>query len=261
MALFKLGRHCLWHGLRSIGLDAGGVLVPAYHHGSEIEVLRVAGLDLRFYDVTDSLEPNVDELTDSDLDGVRALYLIHYLGFPQNAGKWRRWCDDRGLLLIEDVAQGWLGNSDGRPLGAYGDVSIFCLYKQLGVPDGGALATTGDVSSVATRSLGVGRLFRRHAAWASSRSAALARLTPPHVDRPKEAIADAEFRLGDPWTPPSGATNYLLPRLCHPAVAEMRRDNYRYLADRLGDLIAPGFDGLPEGASPFAFPIAVGAKD
>src|SRR6185369_13282870 len=33
-----------------------------------------------------------------------------------------------------------LGDIDGRPLGTWGDISIFCMYKSLPVPVGGMLA-------------------------------------------------------------------------------------------------------------------------
>jgi hypothetical protein len=48
----------------------------------------------------------------------RALNLIHSLGFPQDAARWRRFCDDRGLLLFEDATRGWLSSDCGRPLGS-----------------------------------------------------------------------------------------------------------------------------------------------
>ena len=71
----------------------------------------------------------------------RALHVTHVLGFPAAAPRWRRWCDERGLLLIEDAAQAWLAADpqSGEPVGSWGDLSVFCLYKTLPVPNGGAL--------------------------------------------------------------------------------------------------------------------------
>jgi dTDP-4-amino-4,6-dideoxygalactose transaminase len=61
------------------------ILVPAYNHGSEIEALLRAGIVCRFYDVGESLEPDEEELEALLDTRVRPLYLIHYLGFPQDA--------------------------------------------------------------------------------------------------------------------------------------------------------------------------------
>jgi dTDP-4-amino-4,6-dideoxygalactose transaminase len=65
------------------------VLVPAYHHGSEIEALLQAGLRIRYYEVDRALEPDAAALESLLGPDVRALYLIHYLGFPQDAPRWR----------------------------------------------------------------------------------------------------------------------------------------------------------------------------
>jgi dTDP-4-amino-4,6-dideoxygalactose transaminase len=128
--LFERARHGLWHGLRALGLgDDDEVLVPAYHHGSEIEALVRAGLTCRFYEASEGLAPDERELEALLGPRTRALHLIHYLGFPQEATRWRAWCEERGLFLIEDAAQAWLGSLEGRPLGSFGDIAIFCLYK------------------------------------------------------------------------------------------------------------------------------------
>jgi dTDP-4-amino-4,6-dideoxygalactose transaminase len=126
--LFARGRHALWHGVRALGLGPGdAVLVPAYHHGSEVEALLRVGLECRFYGTDERLEPHEEELERLFKNGVRALHLTHYLGFPQDAPRWRRWCDERGLLLIEDAAQAWLASWDGRSVGSLGDLAMFCL--------------------------------------------------------------------------------------------------------------------------------------
>ena len=78
--------------------DPRGVLAPAFHHGSEIEALLRAGLECRFYEVGESLAPDPAELESLVGPRTRALLLIHYLGRPQAAARWREWCDERELL-------------------------------------------------------------------------------------------------------------------------------------------------------------------
>jgi dTDP-4-amino-4,6-dideoxygalactose transaminase/CelD/BcsL family acetyltransferase involved in cellulose biosynthesis len=130
----------LLHGLRALGLGQGDeVLVPAFHHGSEVEALVRAGCSCRFYDLGPGLEPSLDNLEVLLGPRTRALYLIHYLGFPQDAARWLDWARQRGLLLIEDAAQAWLGRARGRPLGSFGDLSILCMYRTVAVGEGGAL--------------------------------------------------------------------------------------------------------------------------
>jgi dTDP-4-amino-4,6-dideoxygalactose transaminase len=84
--IFALARQGLFVGIKALGLMPGDViLVPAYNHGSEIEALLRAGIVCRFYDVGESLEPDEEELEALLDTRVRPLYLIHYLGFPQDA--------------------------------------------------------------------------------------------------------------------------------------------------------------------------------
>src|SRR6266498_5145150 len=63
VALFARARHGLFLGVRALGLLPGDeILAPAYHHGSEIEALVQAGLEPRFYEATETLEPDEAEL-------------------------------------------------------------------------------------------------------------------------------------------------------------------------------------------------------
>jgi hypothetical protein len=115
-------------------------LVPAYHRNSEVEALARAGIVCSSYKGGPPLEPNEKELESLLSPRVRALYLIHYLRSPQYAARWRAWCDEHDLLLIEGAAQALLSSRHGPPpVGSYGDLSTFCIYKTFGLPDGAAV--------------------------------------------------------------------------------------------------------------------------
>ena len=254
--LFGRARHGLWQALRSAPVrEDDEVLVPAYHHGSEIEVLVRAGMRCRFYDATENLEPDEDELRRLLGRRPRALHLTHFLGFPQNARRWRTWCDERGLLLIEDAAQAWLAEYEGRPVGTDGDIVIYCLYKTFGLPDGAALLSRKPVvASVARRRLAAQDIGLEHAVWLASRSPLLSVLAQQlHRERPYSSERD--FALGDAGTAPSIATLLALPRVARVGAAVRRRRNYEALLRMLGDRVPHAFRDLPAGASPFVFPI------
>lgn len=259
-SLFARARHALWQGVQALGLAPGDeVLVPAYHHGSEIEALARAGLALRFYDATPTLAPDEDELESLLGPRVRALHLTHYLGFPQDAPRWRAWCDARGLLLLEDAAQAWLAARDGQPAGSLGDLAIFCLYKTFGVPDGAALVVRAPAPGPDSRPrLGLVPLARRHAAWLLAQADGLVR--PAGNDRERDYSPEEDFTLGDPGAAPAAATLALLPRVVEEPAAGRRRANYRLLLDDLAEHVPAPFADLPEGASPFAFPVESDGK-
>ena len=267
--LFANARHGLWRGVTAIGLQRGDeVLMPAYHHGSEVEALLQAGLECRFYEASETLEPDPGELESLLTARTRALYLIHYFGFPQDCVRWRAWSDEHGLLLIEDVAQGWLATHEGRPLGSYGDLAIFCLYKSVGLPDGGAV-----VASAATPGpepaprLAAAATANLHRAWLTSRSdnfaALMSRLAGgANGRRPTRPTGESTvFGLEHEGMPPSKATRFLLPRLADPGIPARRRANYELLQAEFADRVPPPFATLPAGASPLVFPLETDTID
>jgi dTDP-4-amino-4,6-dideoxygalactose transaminase len=255
------GRHAVWHGVRALGLAPGDeLLMPAYHHGSEVQAVIESGLVPRFYDSDDHLEPRQDELEALITPRTRALHLTHYLGFPQAADRWRRWCDERGLLMIEDAAQAWLGRVGADPVGSFGDLSFFCLYKTFGLPEGAAALCKPPLQRRPyDPRLGTRELIRKHGVWLAGRSAVLSRAVAA-VRRSPPIDAATEFQLRDPASMPWRTTMFLLRRIVDPSAAERRRLNYRDLLGRVGSRIPPPFDQLPDGASPFAFPVEVPDK-
>lgn len=260
--LFSRARHALYRGLRALGIGPGdGVLVPEYHCGAEITAIRATGAHVIFYGLGPELEPDSAELALLLEPNVRAMHLTHFLGFPQDAVRWDSWCGERGLLLIEDAAQGWLGSRGNTPLGATGHLSITCPYKTLGLPDGAALRLTADAPTAphGQVSLGSTELARRHAAWLTQR-------TGVAVPAPRRRYdAQADMALGDVDTPVAASTRWLLPRMANAAgaaeVVRRRRANYRRLLEIADPFVPRPFGALPAGAVPFALPLAVADKN
>ena len=262
--IYALARQGLWHGVRALGLEPGDeVLVPTYHQGAEIEAFLQAGLKCRFYRVDAQLEPMSEDLDALSGSRTRALHIIHYWGFPQDVGRWRTWCDDRGLLLIEDGAQALLSSHEGRPVGSTADLAVFCLYKSFGLPDGAAALCTAELPQPrADAPLGSLALARRVGSALTARSRILMRLRAAVVpereaSRDEGGFLEGEFELGDPFRPPSRLTTRLLPRVVDPAAARRRRRNYEFLLERVGRRVPAPFAALREGAVPIGFPIEV----
>jgi dTDP-4-amino-4,6-dideoxygalactose transaminase len=257
--LLRKARQALYFGVQGLDLRPGDeVLMPAYHHGSEVEAFLHAVVTCRFHDLGPTLRPDPGALDRLVGPRTRALYLIHYLGFPQDAPGWLRWCRERGLLLIEDAAQGWLSSVRGQPVGSFGDLAIFSFYKAVGVPEGGALCSSQPAPvTVDRRARRRGKLLRqlarRHEAWLTSRSslAASLRARSTHTWVP----AARSISLGKVHAAPSGIVPYLLPRLVEPDPAERRRGNYRVLLAELSSHVPPALSVLPDGASPYFFPV------
>lgn len=256
--LFSRGRHAIWQAARALGLGPGDrVLAPAWHHGAEIEALQQRGAAIGFYEPGASLEPDADELEALIDPRTRALFITHFLGFPQDAARWRAWCDSRGLLLIEDGAHACLAGPEHAPVGSHGQAAVWCLFKSFAVPDGAALRLAGGSASPdGAAPLGATEMARSHAHWVFQH-------THPHTlpgfadrsDGGGHFDLAAEVALGRPGTPPSAATTFLLPRVADLRAGARRRANYLLLLEELGDQVPEPFDRLPEHAVPLGLPL------
>lgn len=178
--------------LPRVGLAPGSeVLVPAWHDAGLLDVLARAGLRLRAYATTATLEPDAAELDGLASGGARALLLVHHLGFPLQVGRWRAWCDERGLLLVEDATTAWLACRDGIACGALGDVAVLAPGATLGLPlalagpsDSGVGSRADDVlSAAAARLLTIDAAARRRAHFRLLADA-LGELLPAPFDAP-----------------------------------------------------------------------------
>src|ERR1022692_1077021 len=137
---FYVARNGIYHLFRTLGFRAGeNVLVPDYHSGNETSAIRAAGTPICFYPIGRDLQPDRQAIARLCTPQTRALYVIHFVGFPQPMDWITGFCRQRGLLLIEDCALSFLSEYHGQPLGSFGDYSVHCLYKTLPVPNGAVL--------------------------------------------------------------------------------------------------------------------------
>lgn len=76
----------------------------------------------------------------------RAVIPVHLFGQPADIASLRAVCDKHGLRLIEDVAQAFGADIDGRKCGTLGDIGCFSFYpsKNLGAFGDGGMAFTRD---------------------------------------------------------------------------------------------------------------------
>jgi dTDP-4-amino-4,6-dideoxygalactose transaminase len=267
---YYLARNAIYAVAKLWNLAGQEILFPAYFHGVEIETLLAAGVKPRFYPVHADMSVDAGEIRACFTEQTRAVYLIHYLGFPGPVEDVSEVCRARGVALIEDCALALLSRRGAKPLGSFGDAAIFCFYKTLPAPNGGALllrdsestrllpshppsfaSTFAYAATAARRNLNLdadGRLnwwFEKLRGMARSRANGLGVVT-----------------VGSEHFDPSHA-ELAMSRLCHwilaaqdfPAIVERRRRNYLHLLDRLKDVAPPVFPLLPDGVCPLSYPL------
>jgi len=259
----------------AISWDLAGkeVLFPAYCCGVDLLAMLAAGVRPRFYPVHEGMRVDAAEVVSMIGPETKAVYLIHYFGFPGPIDELSDACRKRGVLLVEDCALALFSKAGNRPLGSFGDAAVFSIYKTLSVPSGGALIvnnghrsgmsarcgpplistlthlvslleTGWDVSSVkwgqklTTAVRAAGRMVKRS-------------VKPGPVI---EVLTDtfdpsvAKFRM-------SRFSHWIIKRTDPETVVQARRRNYRYLDGRLRQIAATVYSDLPEGVCPLFYPV------
>lgn len=285
------GRMAIGLALRDMGIREGEkVLVPAYHCLSMIDPVEWAGAKPVYYRVREDASVDLDDIR-ARVDGsTRALMVAHYFGFPQDIATIRSFCDERGLVLLEDCAHAIFGEFQGRPLGSFGDYTIASPMKFFPIYDGGILAShrrsLDRISlsplgwpfslraatillerSLRYRRLGPARYLLALPLWLKSVLLRFAKTLRPQ-GRDEWGLpavgGQSSGRTGDfdpRWINRrmSQTSRSLMRLVSGPRVAEARRRNYKELLDRLSNLpgARPLFPVLPDGVVPLAFPLWV----
>jgi DegT/DnrJ/EryC1/StrS aminotransferase family protein len=270
---FYFARNGVYHGARLLGLGGAEVLVPAYHHGVEIAALVAAGAAPRFVRVDARMRLDLDDAAARVSGATRALYVIHYAGFPQPMDEVLAFARSRGLLVIEDCALALLSCDGDRPLGSAGHAAVFCFYKTIPVPNGGALVLNDPAlpdAPPAGEAAPIGSTLS-HAAGALLANAALRLGEAGEALRGGFRAAASAARRASGVRPVSTGTSTFDParvdlgmsglsaRIAHrldaPAIVAARRKNWFLLLGRLRDRVPPVFSELPAGVCPLFYPL------
>jgi dTDP-4-amino-4,6-dideoxygalactose transaminase len=264
VAWTHLGRGALQLAARVLRLESREVLVPAYHHGVEVDALLAAGAHPAFYPVGARWTVDLEDLERRIGPRTGGLLLTHFAGFPGPVRQLRDIADRNHLVLIEDCAQALLSVDGETPLGTTGDAAIFSLRKTLPVPHGGALVFNGrrryqlpplerpppgpTLRGLWTRMDQTGAL-RRMARWFSRRFGT------------GRGEADRRTR-GDPFALGASPLVERIARAHELArLVERRRRNFFHLLCVLRGAAPPLVSELPSGVCPLFYPLWVPDRD
>jgi dTDP-4-amino-4,6-dideoxygalactose transaminase len=283
---FYVARSGIYHLMRALGFQDGDtVLMPDFHSGVEVWAVRAAGARVRYYHINRKMEPDLDEVRQLCRSNPRALYLIHYLGWPQPMKELTALCRERDMIMIEDCALALLSEVEGRPLGTLGDYSIFCLYKTLPVPNGGLLVQNKTVlpelSSLnlkrCDRMSVLGRSAELMLEWIRGRSEMVGHALlwgKRSSGRALTALGINRLPVGD-ISPDFQSAGYdvtklnigmsplcmaMLSRFDYEAIRLKRRRNYALMQERLSTRGPHWGKALTRGVCPLFFPLLVPDK-
>ena len=291
LAFYAKGRNAIWHAVNALGLSPDrNVLMPAYLCGSELDAVLKAGVEVRFYRIDTACRIDEEHLRRSLDARTGAVFVIHYFGFPQESlPSVASLCRERGIYLLEDCAHALYSKTqEGQWVGGVGDLSIFSLWKDLPIPDGGATRINHPALTVrpGTVDRPLAERLRRVRygirALAAKRGGAFGRavnrfgLDPVAtamkraMGKPPSALPQVQGTSGEEPPNPhvtldlttvdlrmSRWSGYVLRRIDHQQVIATRRENFRCLAGALEGLsrIHLIHSALPEGACPLCLPV------
>jgi dTDP-4-amino-4,6-dideoxygalactose transaminase len=188
------GTDALVIGLRALGIVPGDeVITTPFTFYATAEAISLVGAEPVFVDIeprTLNIDPSriVEALTPR----TKAIVPVHLFGHAADMDPILEIARQRGLAVLEDVAQAFGGRYWGRPLGSLGQAGAFSFYptKNLGAfGDGGLLATNDDhVAEMARKLRTHGSLSRDRNEMIGYNSrldeiqAAILRIKLPHVE-------------------------------------------------------------------------------
>jgi hypothetical protein len=146
----RLGRECVYVPSCRFGLfvalrhwcpPGGRVLMSPVNDDVIFFVVLAAGLrpvqaPLNPLDASIDIDAVPDELWGS----LSAVLTTNLYGNPDPAPRLRAKCDELGIPLFEDAAHAIGSEVGGRPVGAWGEASVFSLSKHVGAKAGGMLS-------------------------------------------------------------------------------------------------------------------------
>jgi perosamine synthetase len=283
-----------YSGTTALGLAARSLkrvgrthlLVPSFNCGHEFEPFLREDFKVDMYRINRSGNIDLDHLA-AQLSGRRQVVLVtHFFGFPQPIREITELCQSKNVYVIEDCAHAFLSRMDGRPLGAWGDLSVFSYRKSLPSPDGGALVINNPDIPITRPSIRpnqvavlkkISQLLLCRLLAQTSRSSRFAFKALCEIKRllfmtqslVQKSISKESLHLHSPDDQSLQFSSKILNWRISPLslkvigncdrrqVRDARIDNYRYVAGALKDNehLRPLFPGLPGGACPLGFPL------
>lgn len=126
--------------LDALGIGPGDeVLVPSLTFVATINCVLYVGATPVLVDITSIDTPlmSIDDAGRKCTDKTKAIILVHYAGYLADLPAWKKFADERGLLLIEDAAHA----TGLKDVGTYGVAAALSFYgnKNMTTAEGGAV--------------------------------------------------------------------------------------------------------------------------
>jgi dTDP-4-amino-4,6-dideoxygalactose transaminase len=133
----------------ALGLGPGDeAIAPSLTFVATANAPRSLGAAVRLADAisADDLTVDPESIEAAITPRTKAIFVVHYAGFPCRMDEILALADERGIPVVEDAAHAVFGRHGGRTLGLHGKVGCYSFYsnKNITCGEGGALVTDDD---------------------------------------------------------------------------------------------------------------------
>jgi dTDP-4-amino-4,6-dideoxygalactose transaminase len=142
--------------LLSLGIGVGDeVIVPSFTFAASANVIVLVGAKPIFVDIDPiSYCLNPEKIEKLITKKTRAIMVVHMFGMPANMQEMQRLSQKYRLKIVEDAAQAHYSFYKNKPVGTFGDASVFSFYATKNITSGeGGMITYQDESLVRTAKL------------------------------------------------------------------------------------------------------------
>ena len=118
------------------------VILPSYTFSSTATAAVLAGATLVFVDVRpDTMNIDENKIEEAITERTKAIVVMHYAGVACEMDTILDIAHRRGLIVVEDAAQGVMSTYKGKYLGTIGDLGCYSFHetKNFSMGEGGAL--------------------------------------------------------------------------------------------------------------------------
>jgi 8-amino-3,8-dideoxy-alpha-D-manno-octulosonate transaminase len=142
--LCSSGTAALSIALAACGVGVGDeVIVPPFTFVATIEGVLMAGAVPVFADIDETLCLDPERLEKVLTPRTKAVLVVHMCGAMAEIDRIRAFCEEKGLILMEDACQAFGGTFHGKSLGTFGKVGCFSFdpVKTVTCGEGGCIVT------------------------------------------------------------------------------------------------------------------------
>ncbi len=158
------GTDALHLALIAAGVGQGDeVITTPFTFIATAEAILYVGATPVFVDIDEkSFNIDPEQVAAAVTDKTKAIIPVHLFGQPANMAELQAIADKHGLKIVEDCAQSFGADIDGKQTGSMGDAGAFSFFpsKNLGCYGDGGLITTNSAEMAEHL-----RVLRNHGSW------------------------------------------------------------------------------------------------